>query len=57
MASRRNPVVFRRRFGFLDAANVSSPGDEHMRRLVVTFEDADHFTQEWTSVKNGKSET
>jgi len=28
-----------------------------MRRLVVTFEDADHFTQEWTSVKNGKSET
>ena len=33
-------------FGFVD---VSGAGTEVMRRLVVTFVDADHFRQTWTS--------
>lgn len=44
-------------FSFVDATNLSSPQAEHMRRLVVKFADADHFTQEWTHRKAGKDET
>jgi hypothetical protein len=43
-------------FQFLDATNVH--GDEHvMRGLVVTFQDADHFRQSWTSRAEGKDQT
>ncbi|PYQ66403.1 MAG: hypothetical protein DMF54_07905 [Acidobacteria bacterium] len=44
-------------FNFVDATNVASPEAEHMRKLVVKFQDADHFTQEWTHRKAGKEET
>lgn len=44
-------------FSFVDATNLSSPQAEHMRRLVVKFAGADHFTQEWTHRKAGKEET
>jgi hypothetical protein len=44
-------------FSFVDVTNLSSPQAEHMRRLVVKFADADHFTQEWTHRKSGKEET
>jgi hypothetical protein len=44
-------------FSFVDATGLSSPQAEHMRRLVVKFQDADHFTQEWTHRKSGKEET
>jgi hypothetical protein len=42
------------RFRFADITNLAKPGDGHIRDLTVTFEDKDHFTQEWTSVENGK---
>jgi len=35
-------------FNFLDATNLSSPAEGHMERLVVSFDDPGHFTQEWT---------
>ena len=35
-------------FNFVDATNLSSPADGHMEKLVVSFVDADHFTEEWT---------
>jgi len=35
-------------FNFLDATNLSSPAEGHMERLVVSFDDPNHFTQEWT---------
>ncbi len=42
-------------FNFVDATNLSSPSDGHMERLVVSFVDPDHFTQEWTfKVKDQK---
>ena len=44
-------------FDFVDATNLSSPDGLHMRKLVVAFQDADHFTQEWTSRSKGKDET
>jgi hypothetical protein len=43
-------------FQFVDATNVKD-GEIVMRRLVVTFQDADHFQQAWTSRSNGKDET
>jgi hypothetical protein len=44
-------------FDFLDATNLSSPDAGHMRKLVVTFADKDHFTQEWTWTQQGKEKT
>jgi hypothetical protein len=44
-------------FTFVDATNLASPKAEHMRKLVVRFDDADHFTQEWTHRKASKEET
>jgi len=42
-------------FNFVDATNLASPSDGHMERLVVSFVDPDHFTQEWTfKVKDQK---
>jgi hypothetical protein len=43
-------------FSFVDATNVSGPDSELMKGLVVTFQDPDHFTQEWTSRTNGKEQ-
>ena len=42
-------------FDFVDATNLPSPDAMHMHRLVVTLQDRDHFTQEWTW-KNGEKE-
>ncbi len=44
-------------FNFVDAIGLASPQAEHMNKLVVRFQDADHFTQEWTHRKAGKEET
>lgn len=49
--------VDRLAFSFVDATNLPDPKLEHMRSLVVRFDDADHFTQEWTHRKAGKDET
>ncbi len=41
-------------FDFVDATNLSSPDAGHMEKLIVTFGDRDHFTQEWTWTQKGK---
>ncbi len=41
-------------FSFVDATNLASPDDPHMHGLVITFNDKDHFTQDWTLRANGK---
>jgi hypothetical protein len=43
-------------FSFVDAANAAGPDAELMKGLVVTFQDADHFTQAWTSRMAGKDQ-
>ncbi|HWZ85238.1 MAG TPA: hypothetical protein VN032_03500 [Thermoanaerobaculia bacterium] len=45
-------------FEFVDASNVTAASADVMRSLVVTFVDADHFEQEWTSrAADGKEHT
>jgi hypothetical protein len=41
-------------FAFVDATNLSSPEATHMHDLKVTFEDADHITEEWTTAAAGR---
>jgi|SRR5208283_3988906 len=41
-------------FKFVDATNLASKKDAHMSKLVVTFKDDDHFSQDWTMNKGGK---
>jgi hypothetical protein len=43
-------------FKFLDATNLKSPEDGHMRDLTVTIQDNDHFTQQWKWRDHGKEE-
>ncbi|MFI5251505.1 MAG: hypothetical protein ACHQQQ_03640 [Bacteroidota bacterium] len=40
-------------FTFVDATNLAGPKDGYMKKLVLTFKDADHFTEEWTFSKDG----
>jgi hypothetical protein len=45
-------------FQFVDVSNVAGSSGEVMQRLVITFVDADHFDQQWTSRgKDGKEQT
>ena len=41
-------------FHFLDVTNLASPEAGHMHDLTVSFEDANHFTQEWHWLDHGK---
>lgn len=41
-------------FNFVDGTNIASPKAGHMDRLVITIADADHHTEDWTFVKDGK---
>jgi hypothetical protein len=40
-------------FEFVDGTNIG-PGDGYMKRLVITFKDADHHDEAWSSVQGGK---
>ncbi|MFB3826959.1 MAG: hypothetical protein ACE15B_09325 [Bryobacteraceae bacterium] len=44
------------RFRFADITNLAKPDGGHIRHLTVTFDDANHFTQEWISYSKGKEE-
>ena len=41
-------------FNFLDATNLASPSDGHMHKMVLTFQDKDHFSEQWFFSKDGK---
>jgi len=43
-------------FDFLDATNLANPSDGHMRKMVLTIQDKDHFTEQWFFNKNGKDD-
>src|SRR5579862_7134048 len=45
--------VERLSFSFLDATNLASPSEGHMRGLTFTFLDQDHVTQVWTWRRDG----
>jgi hypothetical protein len=44
-------------FTYVGATNLASPAAGHMQALVVTIEDNNHFTQQWTWRANGKDVT
>ena len=47
----KNPnVLF---FDFMDGTNIA-PGDTHMQSVKITFIDADHHYEDWSSNDNGK---
>src|SRR5262249_48561148 len=41
-------------FDFIDATNLASPDSGHMQRVVFTMLDANHHTEEWDFVGEGK---
>ncbi len=41
-------------FNFLDATNLASPANGHMRKMVLTIRDKDHFTEQWFFSQGGK---
>jgi hypothetical protein len=41
-------------FEFVRATNLESPNAGHMGKLVLTLQDHDHFTEEWTWFDGGK---
>jgi hypothetical protein len=41
-------------FDFVRATNLESPAAGHMGKLVLTVQDHDHLTQEWSWMENGK---
>ncbi len=45
------------KFDFLDVTNLSGPDAGHMRQVVFTFIDKDHFRQDWTYREKGKDST
>jgi len=41
-------------FSYLDATNLAPPDSGHMHRLVFTFQDKKHMSQDWTWREYGK---
>jgi len=41
-------------FDFKDATNLDSPSAQHMVGIKITFLDANHHYEDWTSLENGK---
>ena len=41
-------------FDFLDATNLATPQTAHMHRAVFTVADANHHSEEWTFMQDGK---
>jgi hypothetical protein len=44
-------------FEFKDATNLASPNAPHMVGVKITFVDANHHTEDWTFLANGKKST
>jgi hypothetical protein len=41
-------------FDFAGATNLHSNAAPHMRRMVMTISDRDHYSEKWTKTENGK---
>lgn len=55
MASTLSPDGKIMEFNFVDATNLASPQTGHMHHAVLTFVDANHYTEDWTWTKDGQS--
>ncbi|MBI3766572.1 MAG: hypothetical protein HY277_08765 [Ignavibacteriales bacterium] len=43
-------------FSFMDVTNLATKDDNYMKKLVFTFKDDDHFSQQWTMRMKGNQE-
>ncbi len=43
-------------FEMFDATNLKSGDDPHMRKVVITWADKGHITEDWTMSKDGKDQ-
>ena len=43
-------------FNFDDVTNLSNAKQSYMGSLTITIKDADHITEEWYSISDGKKE-
>lgn len=41
-------------FDFLDVTNLPDKNAGHMRRMILTMKDADHFSEQWFFYQDGK---
>jgi len=41
-------------FGFVNATNLHSKTAAHMRRVIMTISDRDHYSEKWTKTENGR---
>lgn len=41
-------------FVFANATNLHSAAAPHMRRVIMTISDRDHYSEKWTKTENGK---
>ena len=41
-------------FDFLDATNLAAPTAGHMHHVIFSIVDANHHTEEWRFIQNGK---
>jgi hypothetical protein len=41
-------------FDFLDATNLATPKTGHMNRVIITVVDANHHTEDWRFIQDGK---
>jgi hypothetical protein len=44
-------------FSFVDATNLASPDAGHMKGVVITITDNDHFSEAWTWTEKGQEKT
>ncbi len=54
MAGTLSPDGSRVKFDFVDGTNLQGSKRGHMNELVVSVTDADHHTEDWTFVQDGK---
>jgi hypothetical protein len=55
MAATLSPDGKTLEFTFVDAGNLASPQTGHMHHAVFSFTDSNHYTEEWTWMKDGQS--
>lgn len=44
-------------FSFFDGTNLGKPHDMHMKKMVLTIQDADHMTEKWTFSQGAEEKT
>jgi len=52
--SRIGPEIGHLNFNFVSATNLHSAAAPHMRQVIMTVSDRDHYSEQWVKTENGK---